>query len=46
LDRLPLSLSKCPYFDNLAGSFDLRHGHELSVRLIYFLDAERFRRRP
>ncbi len=45
LDRLPLSTAKRPYFDNLAGSFDLRHGHELSVRLIYFLDAERFRRR-
>lgn len=44
-DRLPLSSAKRPYFDNLIGSFDLRHGHELSVRLIYFLDAERFRRR-
>jgi hypothetical protein len=45
LDRLPLSTSKRPYFDNLSGSFNLRHGHEVSVRLIYFLDAERFRRR-
>ncbi len=44
LDRLPLSTSKRPYFDNLSNSFDLRHGHELSVRLIYFLDAERLRR--
>lgn len=45
LDRLPLSASKRPYFDNLSNSFNLRHGHEVSVRLIYFLDAERFRRR-
>ncbi len=45
LDRLPISTSKRPYFDNLSGSFDLRHGHEVSVRLIYFLDAERFRRK-
>ena len=44
LDRLPTTVSKRPYFNNLSHSFDLRHGHELSVRFIYYLDAERFRR--
>ncbi|MFM7672261.1 MAG: DUF5916 domain-containing protein [Bacteroidota bacterium] len=45
LDRLPISTSKHPYYSNLSGSFDLRHGHEVSARFIYFLDAQRFRKR-
>jgi hypothetical protein len=45
LDRLPISAAKRPYFDNLSGSFNLRHGHEVSVRFIYFLDADRFRKK-
>jgi hypothetical protein len=45
LERLPISAAKRPYFDNLSGSFNLRHGHEVSVRFIYFLDADRFRKK-
>lgn len=32
------------YFSNLAQSFSLRHGHELTVRFIYFLDYNQFRK--
>jgi len=44
-ERLPISAARMPYFKNLFESFNLRHGHELTIRLIFFLDAQRFQRR-
>jgi hypothetical protein len=33
------------YLDNLDGIFDLRHGNELTVRFIYFLDYNQLRKK-
>ena len=44
-ERLPISSNRKPYFNNLFDSFNLRHGHELTIRLIYFLDAQRLQRK-
>lgn len=33
------------YFNNLGKSFSLRHGNELTVRVIYFLDYNQFRKK-
>jgi Domain of unknown function (DUF5916) len=33
------------YLRNLGGIFDLRHGNELTVRFIYFLDYNELRRK-
>ncbi len=44
-ENLPVSTSRKPYFSNLIDSFTLPHGQELTVRLIYFLDAQRFQRK-
>lgn len=33
------------YLNNLARQFDLRHGNEFSVRFIYFLDYNQFRKK-
>lgn len=33
------------YLSNLGGTFDLRHGNELTVRFIYFLDYNQLRRK-
>lgn len=33
------------YFHNLANQFDLRHGNELSVRFVYFVDYNKLKRK-
>ncbi len=34
------------YLRNLRGTFDMRHGNELTVRFVYFLDYNQLRRKP
>jgi hypothetical protein len=42
---VPVTTSKNSYLDNLTGLFNLRHGNELTVRFIYFLDYNQFRKK-
>ncbi|MBK9660300.1 MAG: hypothetical protein IPO68_10490 [Chitinophagaceae bacterium] len=43
-EYIPL-LNKNSYLNNLGEIFDLRHGNELTVRFVYFLDYNEFRKK-
>jgi Domain of unknown function (DUF5916)/Carbohydrate family 9 binding domain-like len=42
---IPFGINKNTYFRNLGEIFDIRHGNELTVRFIYFLDYNRLRKK-
>lgn len=44
-DEIVAPRGKNTYFNNLRDIFRLRHGNELTLRFIYFLDYNQFRRR-
>lgn len=42
---VPLSVTKNSYLHNLGEIFDLRHGNEMTVKFIYFLDYNQLRKK-
>ncbi|MBK7562534.1 MAG: carbohydrate binding family 9 domain-containing protein [Chitinophagaceae bacterium] len=44
-EYVPISSAKNSYFHNLGEIFNQRHGNELTVRFIYFLDYNQLRRK-
>jgi hypothetical protein len=42
---VPLSMTKNSYMHNLGQIFDLRHGNEITVKFIYFIDYNQLRRK-
>ena len=44
-EYVPITTTKNSYLHNLSEVFDLRHGNELTVRFIYFLDYNQLRKK-
>ncbi|MEO7922443.1 MAG: DUF5916 domain-containing protein [Chitinophagaceae bacterium] len=44
-EEMVISAGKNSYLDNLGEIFDLRHGNEITVRFIYFLDYNQLRKK-
>jgi hypothetical protein len=44
-ELVPINTGKNSYLHNLGEVFDLRHGNELTVRFIYFLDYNQLRKK-
>jgi len=44
-EYVPLTTTKNTYLHNLGEVFDLRHGNELTVRFVYFLDYNQLRKK-
>ena len=44
-EYIPFTTAKNTYVRNLGEVFDLRHGNEITVRFIYFLDYNQLRKK-
>ena len=44
-EYVPVSATNNSYLHNLGEIFDLRHGNEITVRFVYFLDYNQFRKK-
>ena len=44
-EQVPLLSGRNHYLRNLGKTFDLRHGNEITVRFVYFLDYNQLRKK-
>ncbi len=44
-EYVPIGMAKNSYLRNLGGVFDLRHGNEITMKFVYFLDYNQLRKK-